>query len=101
MFGDADSEDSDDIFSTKSSKKGVSNSEKLLNKAKVMDKKYLTSGFAENMGNMATSTPETHDDVKNLFDEDELNEDDLFSTSKPRNRVVSETPPDKGSRKVS
>ncbi|XP_033223849.1 WASH complex subunit 2C isoform X2 [Belonocnema kinseyi] len=98
LFGDADSEDSDDIFSTKS-KKIVPKSETFLKNSEVLDKKYLTSGFTENIGNMATSTPETHDDVQNLFGDDELNENDLFSTSQPRNRLKSETPPDKGTRK--
>ncbi|XP_043463506.1 WASH complex subunit 2 isoform X2 [Leptopilina heterotoma] len=82
LFGDADSDDSDDIFSTKSSKKNI-----FSNPKDAGNKKFMNSDFMDNIGSMTTSLSETDDNVKDLFADEEINEDDLFSTSKPQSHV--------------
>ncbi|XP_024936707.1 WASH complex subunit 2 isoform X2 [Cephus cinctus] len=85
-FGDADSEDSDDIFTSKTStkkvvKKNISTTSKPFHDN--IQKPLLTVGTAENTGNMATSTPETIVNANNLFEDEDDN--DLFGTSKREN----------------
>lgn len=82
LFGDAESDDSDDIFSTKSSKKNI-----FSNPKDAGNKKLVNSDFMDNIGSMTTSLSEADDNVKDLFADEEINEDDLFSTSKPQSHV--------------
>ncbi|XP_076753674.1 PWP1 homolog no child left behind isoform X2 [Xylocopa sonorina] len=85
LFADADSEDSDDIFSSKNTIKTITknkysnNGNQAVNTDNVQ-KKYLNIVTPVASGNVATSTPETNTNTTNLFSDDE--DSDLFASSK-------------------
>ncbi|CAL7951506.1 unnamed protein product [Xylocopa violacea] len=85
LFADADSEDSDDIFSSKNTIKTITrnkysnNSNHSVNTDNAQ-KKYLNTVAPVVSGNVATSTPETNVNTTNLFSDDE--DSDLFASSK-------------------
>ncbi|XP_051170358.1 WASH complex subunit 2 isoform X2 [Leptopilina boulardi] len=96
LFGDADSDDSDDIFSTKNTKKNIFSNDNSVKEG--TNKKFLNSDFMENIGNMSTNVPEIHEDVEDLFADEEIDEDDLFNTSKAQSRIDT-TPVDNSTQK--
>ncbi|XP_078050380.1 PWP1 homolog no child left behind isoform X2 [Augochlora pura] len=80
LFGDVDSEDSDDIFSPKNTSKTIAKPKHSNNNnsnAEAAKKKYLDIVTPPIM---ATSTPETNANDNNIFMDDD--EDDLFGSSK-------------------
>ncbi|XP_033335411.2 PWP1 homolog no child left behind isoform X2 [Megalopta genalis] len=80
LFGDVDSEDSDDIFSSKNTNKTIAKPKQSNNNnanAEAAKKKYLDIITPPVM---ATSTPETNVNDNNIFMDDD--EDDLFGSSK-------------------
>ncbi|KAG7212754.1 hypothetical protein KM043_013015 [Ampulex compressa] len=94
LFADADSEGSDDIFSSKNSGIKVRNDTVKGNAANAenIHKKYLDIATG---GNIATSTPETNEYVSSIFS-DEEEDRDLFSTSeKQLYKPVDLSPPSK------
>ncbi|XP_076642805.1 PWP1 homolog no child left behind isoform X2 [Halictus rubicundus] len=83
LFADADSEDSDDIFSSKSTIKTIAKNKHPNNSnvnTEAVKKKYLDTITPPIMN--ATSTPETNLNDNNTFIDDD--EDDLFGSSKTR-----------------
>ncbi|XP_076278814.1 PWP1 homolog no child left behind [Lasioglossum baleicum] len=89
LFADADSEDSDDIFSSKSTIKTIAKTKHPSNSnvnPEAVKKKYLDTITPPVM--KATSTPESNTNDNNIFMDDD--EDDLFGSSK--NSVQSKRP---------
>lgn len=79
MFGDADdSEDSDDIFSKKSSKDIFAGEREKIRSEVASTQKNLRIENVQNISTMTTSTPETNDKAKGLFEDEE--DDDLFGS---------------------
>lgn len=79
LFGEADdSEDSDDIFSKKSSS-NIFTAEREPVRSEIANKqKHLDVENVQNTSTMATSTPETNDKGKGLFEDED---DDLFGAA--------------------
>ncbi|KAK2588423.1 hypothetical protein KPH14_004422 [Odynerus spinipes] len=96
LFADGDSEDSDDIFSSKQpvkriTKDSTSESKQPVNTEHVQ-KKLLDVMTAKSIKTMATSTPESNVDVNKLFSDEEEDVSDLFETSKKQpSKPVEET----------
>lgn len=90
LFADADSEeDSDDIFSSKNVVKkramqsSAGDNAYQTKNAEDMPKKFLDVIIPGSAGgNIATSTPETHGNVMNLFSDEENDDSDLFGAPK-------------------
>ncbi|XP_015434595.1 PREDICTED: WASH complex subunit FAM21 [Dufourea novaeangliae] len=83
LFGDGDSEDSDDIFSPKNTVKTVAKTKHPNNSnvnTEIAQKKFLDTVAPSVISNRATSTPETNANNSNLFSDDD--EDDLFGSFK-------------------
>lgn len=91
MFADADSEDSDDIFSSKNTVKTITKNKHLSNSNVLADKENAQKKFLDIVAptHMATSTPDTDVNTTNLFSDDE-DMGDLFGSSKnqPQNKKV-------------
>ncbi|XP_043499650.1 WASH complex subunit 2 [Polistes fuscatus] len=87
LFDKGDSEDSDDIFSSKQpvkriTKDATSESKQVVNTENVQ-KKFLDVVIGKTTKtNWATSTPESNVEANNLFSEEEEDDNDLFGTSK-------------------
>lgn len=102
MCGDADSEDSDDIFASKTSSKPSSKtpankltypSDDHRESGDSRENKFLKIAQGENVTNMATSTPETNDNGGLFGDETDDDDDELFGSSvKSRNRITARSP---------
>nr|KAF7406868.1 hypothetical protein H0235_014524 [Vespula pensylvanica] len=97
LFADGDSEDSDDIFSSKQPVKRItkdttSESKQAVNTENVQ-KKFLDVVIGKTgKTNWTTSTPESNVDVNNLFSEEEEDDNDLFATSKKQSsKPIEET----------
>ncbi|KAL2711652.1 WASH complex subunit FAM21 isoform X1 [Vespula squamosa] len=97
LFADGDSEDSDDIFSSKQPVKRItkdttSESKQAVN-AESVQKKFLDVVIGKTgKTNWTTSTPESNVDVNNLFSEEEEDDNDLFATSKKQSsKPIEET----------
>lgn len=80
LFGDADSDDSDDIFSGKSSMNQKNTNSRSQDKMKTNN--LLSVGDTMGKKGMTTSTPETNDVVNSLFDDESEDADSLFSQKK-------------------
>lgn len=87
LFGDVDSDDSDDIFAPKSSTKSSVTKDADGTSDKPKNKFAAGHATAEKV---ATSTPEINNSVPNLFDDDEDEDDSLFSSA--RNSAVVKSP---------
>ncbi|XP_076548056.1 PWP1 homolog no child left behind isoform X2 [Osmia lignaria lignaria] len=89
LFADADSEDSDDIFSSKNTVKTITKNKHLSNSNVLADKENAQKKFLDIVAptHMATSTPDTDVNTTNLFSDDE-DMGDLFGSSKnqPQNK---------------
>lgn len=93
LFADADSDDSDNIFSSKNTVKTITknkytNSNNHLPNTESAQKKYLGIVAPAVTSQRATSTPETNVNDTNLFSDDE-DDGDLFGSSKnqPSNKI--------------
>lgn len=96
LFADGDSEDSDDIFSSKQPVKRITKDAKAESKRAMntesVQKKFLDVVIGKTgKTNWTTSTPESNVDVNNLFSEEE-DDNDLFATSKKQSsKPIKET----------
>lgn len=97
LFADGDSEDSDDIFSSKQPVKRITKDDAKAEGKQAMDtdsvqKKFLDVVIGKTgKTNWTTSTPESNVDVNNLFSEEEEDDNDLFATSKKQsNKPIEE-----------
>lgn len=95
LFADADSEeDSDDIFSSKNvvkkrAKEPAAGGDAFqANAENAKNSKTFLDVIAPGVGgcNIATSTPESHVNVTNLFSDEENDDGDLFGASKKQQR---------------
>nr|XP_050862428.1 WASH complex subunit 2-like isoform X2 [Vespula vulgaris] len=97
LFADGDSEDSDDIFSSKQPVKRITKDTTSESKQAVntenLQKKFLDVVIGKTgKTNWTTSTPESNVDVNNLFSEEEEDDNDLFATSKKQSsKPIEET----------
>ncbi|XP_046423922.1 WASH complex subunit 2C isoform X1 [Neodiprion fabricii] len=90
LFGDADSEDSDNLFSSKLStsklfKQQNSPTNSLRTEGKPKSKNLLSVSRITEKTGMATSTPETNDMVNSLFGDEPEDEGNIFSGESNRN----------------
>ncbi|XP_046742132.1 WASH complex subunit 2-like isoform X2 [Diprion similis] len=102
LFGDADSEDSDSLFSSKPStskpyKQQNSPTNSLRTEDKPKSKNLLSVSRIMEKKGMATSTPETNDMVNSLFGDEPEDEGNLFSRESNRNAKTSITDKSTGS----
>lgn len=93
LFADVESEeDSDDIFSSKSTitKKRANETSNNANTASAQDtsKKCLDVITPEISSNITTSTPQSYVNVPNLFSDDENDDGDLFAIPKKQSQTL-------------
>ncbi|OXU28146.1 hypothetical protein TSAR_006961 [Trichomalopsis sarcophagae] len=86
LFGDADdSEDSDDIFSKKASRDIFAGEREKIRSEVASTLKNPHVENVQNISTMTTSTPETNDKAKGLFEDEE--DDDLFGSASKQIRT--------------